>query len=211
MSWFIQRPLAGTLTGLLLPVALKTPPSSIGRQTISAPAAAAIFGSWVEARYEVGLPKSKKYSTRLSLSLIRSPCLDPRPQVELVGPRAFRLVVQVPVILGDRVRLEDASIGLLCIALGKVLGDEGRVDRTVDDDVGDVDAPGPDFTRHALGQCPQRMLGAREGGKARRPPQARRRSGEDDRSVAARQHRLGDLAAHQEAAERAHLPDFAID
>src|ERR1019366_8508994 len=156
MSSFIQRPFAGTVTGLLLPVALKTPPSSIGRQTISAPAAAAIFGSCVEARYEVGLPKSKKYSTRLSLSLIRSPCLDPRPQVELVGPRAFRLAVQVPVVLGDRVGLEDTGVGLLCIALGKVLGDEGRVDRTVDDDVGDVDALRPDLACHALRQRPQR-------------------------------------------------------
>src|SRR6185369_13719646 len=30
MSSFIQRPFAGTVTGLALPVALKTPPSSIG-------------------------------------------------------------------------------------------------------------------------------------------------------------------------------------
>src|ERR1019366_1385776 len=111
MSSFIQRPLAGTVTGLALPVALKTPPSSIGRQTISAPAPAAICGSWVQARYEVGLPKSKKYSTRLSLSFMRSPRLDPRAQVELVRPRAPRLAVQVPVVLGDRVGLEDTGVG----------------------------------------------------------------------------------------------------
>ena len=41
---------AGTVTGLVLPVALKTPPSSIGRQAIVAPVSAAIFGSCVQAR-----------------------------------------------------------------------------------------------------------------------------------------------------------------
>jgi len=50
MSLPIQRPLAGTFTGLALPVALNTPPSSIGRQTITAPVSAAIFGSCVQAR-----------------------------------------------------------------------------------------------------------------------------------------------------------------
>ncbi len=50
MSSFIQRPFAGTVTGLALPVALKTPPSSIGRQTIVAPVSAAIFGNCVHAR-----------------------------------------------------------------------------------------------------------------------------------------------------------------
>ena len=50
MSSFIQRPFAGTVTGLALPVALKTPPSSIGRQAIVAPVSAAIFGSCVQAR-----------------------------------------------------------------------------------------------------------------------------------------------------------------
>jgi hypothetical protein len=50
MSAAIQRPFAGTATGLALPVALNTPPRSIGRQTMDAPAATAIRGSWVQAR-----------------------------------------------------------------------------------------------------------------------------------------------------------------
>ena len=49
MSAIIHRPLAGTTIGLALPVALNTPPSRIGRQTICAPAAAAILGNWVHA------------------------------------------------------------------------------------------------------------------------------------------------------------------
>ena len=70
MSWNIQRPLAGTVTGLALPVALNTPPSSIGRHTSVAPQSAASFGSWVQARYEVGLPKSKKNSTALAIGIV---------------------------------------------------------------------------------------------------------------------------------------------
>jgi hypothetical protein len=50
MSSPIQRPFAGTVTGLALPVALKTPPSSIGRQAIVAPVSAAICGRRVHAR-----------------------------------------------------------------------------------------------------------------------------------------------------------------
>ena len=70
MSSFIQRPFAGTVTGLALPVALKTPPSSIGRQAIVAPVSAAICGRRVHARYDVGLPTSKKYSTMRSLIVL---------------------------------------------------------------------------------------------------------------------------------------------
>ena len=50
MSWPIQRPLAGTVTGLALPVALNTPPSSIGRYTRCAPHSSANLGNWVLAK-----------------------------------------------------------------------------------------------------------------------------------------------------------------
>ncbi len=97
------------------------------------------------------------------------------------------------------------------VALGEVLGDEARVDRAVDDDVRDMDPLRPELARHALGERAQRVLGAGERGEARRAAHARGRAGEDDRAAAARQHRLGDLAAHQEAGERAHLPHLAVD
>ena len=45
-----------------------------------------------------------------------------------------------------------------------------RVDRAVDDDVGDVDALRPELARHALRQRPQRVLGAGEGGRSRAEP-----------------------------------------
>lgn len=43
-------PLAGTIIGEAFCVAWNTPPSSTGLYTSSAPASAAIFGSWVQAR-----------------------------------------------------------------------------------------------------------------------------------------------------------------
>src|SRR6478752_5425582 len=145
MSLPIQRPLAGTFTGLALPVALNTPPSSIGRQTSSAPVSATSPGSWVHARYDVGLPKSKKYSSRFRSVIVASPGFGPGPQIELVGPGGSRLAMEVPVVLGDGVGVEDAVLALGRVALGEVLGDEGRVDRAVDDDVGDMDALGPEL------------------------------------------------------------------
>jgi hypothetical protein len=48
-SPIIHLPLAGTLTGLALPAALNTPPSSIGRQTTCAPRSAATAGSRLKA------------------------------------------------------------------------------------------------------------------------------------------------------------------
>ena len=83
-----------------------------------------------------------------------------------MGPGAARLGVQVPVVVGDVLGVEDAGAVLQRIALGEVLGDEGGVDGTVDDDVRDVDALRPELARQALRQRAQRMLGAGEGGKA---------------------------------------------
>ena len=50
MSPRIHAPFAGTAAGERLPVALKTPPSSMGRNVNSAPARRAIPGSCVQAR-----------------------------------------------------------------------------------------------------------------------------------------------------------------
>ena len=49
-----------------------------------------------------------------------------------------------------------------------------------------------------------------ECGEAGRAAQARRGAGEEDGAAAARHHHLGDLAAHQEAGERTHLPHLAV-
>ena len=49
----------------------------------------------------------------------RSPFLRPRPQIHLVGPGAALLAVELPVVLGDGIRVEDAVARLQRVALGK--------------------------------------------------------------------------------------------
>ena len=58
-------------------------------------------------------------------------------------PGAPRLHVQAPVVLGDRVRVEDALALLERTALGEIVADERRVDRAVDDEMRDMDAERP--------------------------------------------------------------------
>src|SRR6185295_6972798 len=71
-----------------------------------------------------------------------SPLLHPRPQIELMGPGAARLAMQHPVILGDRLRVENAVVTLQRGALGEILADPGGVDRAVDHNVRHVNALG---------------------------------------------------------------------
>ena len=126
-------------------------------------------------------------------------------------PGAARLLVEAPVVLGDGVGIENAVPLLQRIALGEIVADEGGVERAVDHRMRDMDARGPELARHALRQRPQAMLGAGEGGEAGAAAHARRGAGEEDGAALARDHDLGDLAAHQEPGEAAHLPHLEID
>ena len=55
-------PLTGTLSGLALRVTINTPPNSMGRlaKLALALASASIFGAWVQAPQNAGLPMSRK-------------------------------------------------------------------------------------------------------------------------------------------------------
>ena len=68
----------------------------------------------------------------------------------------------------------------------------------------------PQFARHALGQGPQRMLGAGERGEVRRAAQPGGGTGEEDRAATASDHPSRHFAAVQEAAEAGHLPDLEV-
>src|SRR5581483_3448722 len=81
-----------------------------------------------------------------------SPLLRPRPQVQLEGPGVARLRVQVPVVVGDVLGIEDAVLLLARVGLGEAAADELGVDGAVDHDVGDVDVLRPQLARHALRQ-----------------------------------------------------------
>ena len=88
-----------------------------------------------------------------------------------MGPGIARLAVQHPVLISDMVRVEYAVPGLERIALREIVANEGGVDRAVDHDMGHVHAHRSEFTRHALRQRTQRVLGARKGGEVGRSAQ----------------------------------------
>ena len=78
-------------------------------------------------------------------------------------PAVTRLGVNRPVLIGNMLRIEDATLIFQRIALGKIVADKSGINRAVDDWVRYMDALRPQFARHALGQCAQGELGAGEG------------------------------------------------
>ena len=73
------------------------------------------------------------------------------------------LVVQPDIVLCDLVRNEQTVTRAAFIRIGKVFPDELAVDGAVDHDMRNMDAVGAEFTRHGLGERPQRVLGAGKG------------------------------------------------
>ena len=113
-----------------------------------------------------------------------SPGFRPRPQVEFVRPGIALLGVQHPVILSDRLRIEDLFRRLpTLITIRRAGPGEVGVDRAIHDDMRDMDALGPKFPGHALRQSSQRMFAAREGGVTGTAADRRGRTGEQDRAA----------------------------
>src|SRR2546428_10630262 len=154
------------------------------------------------------MPKSSVM--RVFIAFFLSPGFHVRAQVHLEGPRITRLRVQVPVVLCDVFRVQDAVLLLQRVALGELRANEFRVDGAIDHDVRNVDALGAELARHALRESAQRVLGAGECREVGGAADARRRTGEEDRAAAAHHHLAGDLTRVQEAAERGHLPDLHV-
>src|ERR1017187_1121718 len=108
----------------------------------------------------------RPYSTRrVSSSVPASPWFDPRPQIHFMRPRVARLQVQLPIAFGDGLGIDDALLLFQGVALRKIVPGELGVDGAVDDDLRHVDAFRAKFTRHALCQRPQRMLGSGKRGE----------------------------------------------
>src|SRR4029078_7795437 len=82
--------------------------------------------------------------------------LDPRPQFQLPGPGAARLLQHVPVARGNGVGVEHR--------VRPVGGFSARrtADAAVDDEMRDMNALRRQFARHALGQSTQRELAHRK-------------------------------------------------
>src|SRR5690554_984645 len=91
----------------------------------------------------------------------------PWPKVQLMRPGAARLAVKLPIGFGNVVGVQYAVFLLQRVTLGEVVADEGRVDGTVNDGMGDMNTLRPKLPRHALRECAQRKLRACKGRETR--------------------------------------------
>ena len=123
--------------------------------------------------------------------------LDPRPELELPCPGAARLPKDMQIVQRDRVGIEHRLRLVGRFRAPRI------ADRTVDDEVGDMDALGGELTRHALRQPAQRKLAHRERRRLWIAFYARRGAGEQHRAMPARQHPPYRLLTDQERTEGA--------
>src|SRR5512143_2927383 len=98
-------------------------------------------------------------------------------------PGIARLPVQLPIALGNGLRIDDAIALLQSVALRKILADEFGVDGGVDDDVRHVYALRTEFARHALRERAQAVLGAGERREAVAAAHAGRGAGKKNRTA----------------------------
>jgi hypothetical protein len=71
------------------------------------------------------------------------PAFRPGPQVYLKGPRVAWLAVEIPIVLGDVIRIQDAVLIFRRIAVREIAANEFRVDCAIDDDMRDMDVLWP--------------------------------------------------------------------
>ncbi len=110
------------------------------------------------------------------------------------------MAVQVPIIVGDVFRVQDAVLILGGIFFREIIADEVGVDGAVHHHVGHVNIQRPQLTGHALGQCPYAMFGARECGEPRSAAQSRRPCpGKQNRPALALDHALGHFPCIEKA------------
>src|SRR5262244_2136708 len=106
-----------------------------------------------------------------------SELLHPGAELDLPGPGAARLAVNMEVGFGDGVGIE--------VVVGAAAG---RADGAIDDEMRDVDVLGRELARHALGQPAKRKLAHREGRRIGVALDAGRGAGEEDAAAAGGQH-----------------------
>ncbi|MNL30638.1 hypothetical protein D3C87_1523860 [compost metagenome] len=118
--------------------------------------------------------------------------------------------MQVPVVLGDVFGVENAVLIFGCVLLGKTVANEVGIDRTVDDDMGDVNVHRPQLTGHALRQGTDAVLGAGERGKSCSASHAGGCASEQYRSVLTLGHANGHFTGVEKTRETGHFPDLEI-
>src|SRR5258708_8693935 len=118
--------------------------------------------------------------------------LNPRAQLDLPGPGAAMLAVDVEIGLRNRRRLEH-PVGTARIAAQPL-------DAAVDDEMGDMDVLRCKLARHALRQAAQPELAHREGGGIDIALDPRPGAGGEERAAAAAEHLFGRRLADEKAA-----------
>src|SRR6202030_4278653 len=121
--------------------------------------------------------------------------LDPGPQLDFPSPGAALLAVEVEILGGNGVRVEQA-VGAACTGARVA----GPADGAVDDEMADMDVLRRELAGEALRQAAPADLADGEGDRARIAFDARRGAGEEDRAMAARQHGACGGLRHQEPA-----------
>src|SRR6267378_8245877 len=107
--------------------------------------------------------------------------------------------MQLPIGLGDGVCIERAIFSELFEDSGEQRPNPIAFDRTVDDDMRDVDALRSELSRHALRDHAQARLARAEMGKARHAAKRTRGSREEDRASTEGYETPRRLTAHQKA------------
>src|SRR5262245_21552129 len=129
-------------------------------------------------------------------------------------PGVARLLIELPIGLGDRcrrhqaVRIEVVECGL-AFALPDALAHPRGVHAGIDNEMGDVDILGPKLAGSGLRHRAQTELGAGKGRVTNAAAKARRRSGKEDAAAAAWHHPPRGLPPGEKSRIARHLPDLA--
>src|SRR4029079_425092 len=122
---------------------------------------------------------------------------DPGPHLHFPRPGAAWLAQHVPVIGGDRIRVEHG------VRFVFWLGPRCAANAAVDHEMRDVDAVRRQFAGHALRKAAQCELAHRKGGRVRIALHARRCAGKKNGAMPVWEHAARGLLRHQKASKRA--------
>ena len=132
-----------------------------------------------------------------------SESLDPGPNFDLKGPGAARLAQHLEIGVGDGIGIERAVRPI------RWIGPPRAAHPTIDNEMGDMDALGPQLARRALRQATQGKLAHRERRGERVALDAGTGAGQQDGALSLRNHPAGGLLDNQKAAKRRYLDRFA--
>ena len=119
--------------------------------------------------------------------------------------------MELPIDFRNFLRVEDSVIFFLGIGLWKEFLDLFGIDRSIDDDMGNMDSQGAEFPRHGLGLGAKTKFDPAEGSEAGGPTHGCGCAGEKNRSPAPRFHIANRLTSGEKSCKTAHLPDFVVD